>query len=193
MNRISEVKRETLETSIAIKLDLDNYNKPVINTPIPFFNHMLEALSFYAGWTLEMDAQGDVLVDDHHLVEDIGIVLGKAFDQALNNRVGIKRFASNYTPMDESLARCVLDISSRATLVYKVSFKRDQIGGLSLENIKEFLIAFANQSKITLHLDVLYGDNDHHKVEALFKSLGRAIKEAIIVETTDITSTKGVL
>jgi imidazoleglycerol-phosphate dehydratase len=154
---------------------------------------MLTAFSFYAGWSLDIDASGDVEVDDHHLVEDIGIVLGQAFNEALKNRKGIVRFASNYTPMDESLARCVLDISSRSTLVYRVSFKRDVIGGLSLENIQEFLKAFVNQSKITLHIDVMYGQNDHHKVEAIFKSLGRAINDAIQVKSNQVTSTKGVL
>jgi imidazoleglycerol-phosphate dehydratase len=119
--------------------------------------------------------------------------LGQAFNEALKNRKGIVRFASNYTPMDESLARCVLDISSRSTLVYRVSFKRDVIGGLSLENIQEFLKAFVNQSKITLHIDVMYGQNDHHKVEAIFKSLGRAINDAIQVKSNQVTSTKGVL
>lgn len=193
MNRSSRIKRETLETKVSIKLNLDNQETSSINTPVPFLNHMLTALSFYAGWTLEIDASGDVEVDDHHLVEDIGIVLGQAFDEALKSRKGIGRFASNYTPMDESLARCVLDISSRSTLVYRAAFKRDVIGGLSLENVEEFLKAFVNQSKITLHIDVLYGQNDHHKVEAIFKSLGRAIHDAIQVKNNQVTSTKGVL
>lgn len=193
MNRKSTLKRETLETNISVKLDLDNQETSSIITPIPFLNHMLTAFSFYAGWSLDIDASGDVEVDDHHLVEDIGIVLGQAFNEALKNRKGIVRFASNYTPMDESLARCVLDISSRSTLVYHASFKRDVIGGLSLENIQEFLKAFVNQSKITLHIDVMYGQNDHHKVEAIFKSLGRAINEAIQVKSHQVTSTKGVL
>jgi imidazoleglycerol-phosphate dehydratase len=193
MNRKSTVKRETLETNISVKLNLDNQETSSIITPIPFLNHMLTAFSFYAGWSLDIDASGDVEVDDHHLVEDIGIVLGQAFNEALKNRKGIVRFASNYTPMDESLARCVLDISSRSTLVYRVSFKRDVIGGLSLENIQEFLKAFVNQSKITLHIDVMYGQNDHHKVEAIFKSLGRAINDAIQVKSNQVTSTKGVL
>lgn len=191
--RTSTIKRDTLETNISLTLTLDGTGVIDIDTPVPFFNHMLTALAFYSGWDLTIKATGDVEIDDHHLVEDVGIVLGTAFKEALGDKQGITRFASALTPMDESLSKVVVDISNRPMLVFKPDFKRDEIGGLSLENVKEFFYAFAIESRITLHLAIEYGYNDHHKVEALFKGVGRVLKEASAISNNGVVSTKGVL
>jgi imidazoleglycerol-phosphate dehydratase len=191
--RTAKVERVTKETNITCELSFDKKEQSVIETGIPFLNHMLDAFSFYANMTLKLNATGDILIDDHHTVEDIGIVLGTCFNQALGDKIGIARFSSNLTPMDESLVQTVLDISNRPKLVFNSEFKREQIGGLSLENINEFLYAFVIEARITLHINVLYGNNDHHKVEAIFKSLGRAIKDAVEIKNNQVVSTKGIL
>lgn len=191
--RKSMITRRTKETDIRMTLDLDGSGNSRIDTGIPFFDHMLEAFVFHSGFDLELFAEGDLEKDDHHTVEDIGIVLGRAFNDALGNKTGINRFAENHTPMDESLVFVALDISNRPVCVFTGTFKRDAIGGLSLENIREFLIAFSTEARITLHVNVLYGQNDHHKAEAVFKGLGRALKEACQIESERIPSTKGSL
>jgi len=185
--------RTTKETTITVGLNLDGTGVSTIDTPIPFFNHMLRALAFYAKFDLNVTASGDTDVDDHHLVEDIGIVLGQALNRCLQDKTGITRFASALTPMDEALSCVVLDISNRPVLVFEADFKREQIGGLSLENVREFFYALAMESRVTLHLSVLYGSNDHHKVESLFKGVGRTLRTAVVVEGTEVPSTKGVL
>jgi imidazoleglycerol-phosphate dehydratase len=191
--RTSKITRTTLETTIELSLNLDGQGKVSIDTPVPFFNHMLTALAFYAGFDLTVVAKGDTEVDDHHLVEDIGIVLGQALKEALGDKVGITRFASALTPMDDALSRVVLDISNRPMLVFDATFQRESIGGLSLENVREFLYALAIESRTTLHASVLYGTNDHHKVESLVKGIGRVWKAAKRIESDVVTSTKGVL
>ncbi len=191
--RTSSLKRKTNETDISVSINLDGTGNCDIKTDIPFLNHMLTAFSLYSGIDLTITATGDVEVDDHHLVEDIGIVLGSVFQKALQDKVGITRFSETITPMDEALVRVVLDISNRPYLDFNGTFKRDQIGGLSLENIYEFLYAFAMESRVTLHIDVLKGQNDHHKAEAIFKGLGRAINVAKEVKSTRLPSTKGTL
>ncbi len=191
--RQAKQSRQTKETTITLTLNLDGNQNITINTGIAFFDHMLTAFAYYAGIDLTIEANGDIEVDDHHTVEDVGIVLGQALKEALNDKKGITRFASNFTPMDESLARTTLDISNRATLVYNASFTRDMIGSLSLENIREFFYALAMNAGMTLHIDVLYGSNDHHKAEAIFKGVGRAIKDAVQVTSDTIRSTKGSL
>lgn len=191
--RESMMTRETKETNIRMKLSIDGSGKASIDTGIPFFDHMLEALSFYGGIDLELVAQGDLDKDDHHTVEDIGIVFGRTFNEALGNKVGINRFAENLTPMDESLVRVVLDLSNRPVCVFSSDFRREKIGGLSLENIREFLVAFSTEARLTLHVEVLYGENDHHKAEAVFKGLGRALRQACRIGSSDIPSTKGTL
>jgi imidazoleglycerol-phosphate dehydratase len=153
---------------------------------------MLEACMFYAGVSLELEASGDMLVDDHHTAEDIGIVLGQAIKEALSNTCNINRFGSSYVPMDESLSRVVLDISNRPYLVYDVKLKNERIGNFTLDNTLEFFRAFVNESRITLHITNLYGQNDHHILESIFKAFGKALKQAIL-ETTTLQSTKGVL
>jgi imidazoleglycerol-phosphate dehydratase len=190
--RTAEILRETKETKIKISLNLDSKKNSSINTPIPFLSHMLEACMFYAGVSLELEASGDMLVDDHHTAEDIGIVLGQAIKEALSNTCNINRFGSSYVPMDESLSRVVLDISNRPYLVYDVKLKNERIGNFTLDNTLEFFRAFVNESRITLHITNLYGQNDHHILESIFKAFGKALKQAIL-ETTTLQSTKGVL
>lgn len=191
--RTSTIKRTTKETDIKLSLNLDGNRKISIDTPIPFFNHMLTAFAFYANIDLEITATGDTDIDDHHLVEDIGIVLGSAIKEALGDKVGITRFASTFTPMDEALSRVVIDISNRPMLVFDATFARESIGGLSLENIKEFFYALAMEARITLHIAALYGDNNHHIAESIFKGFGRTLNLAKTVTGDDVTSTKGVL
>lgn len=191
--RTSNLSRVTNETNITIKLELDGSGKSNINTPIPFFNHMLDSFTFYSGINLDISATGDIEIDDHHLVEDIGITLGIAFKEALGDKVGIQRFSSNLIPMDEALIQTALDISNRPKLVLNHPFTTERISNLTLANIEEFLYAFTIESRITLHQSVLYGKNGHHIAEAMFKSLGLAIKEAKQVQSDTITSTKGVL
>lgn len=191
--RTSTQKRTTKETDITVVLNLDGTNDISVDTGIPFFDHMVTALAFYAGWDLTIEASGDLEIDDHHTVEDIGITLGLALKDALGEKVGITRFASALTPMDESLSQVVLDVSNRPMLVYNVDFTRETINGLSLENIKEFFYAFAIESRITLHASILYGSNNHHMAEALFKGVGRVLRDACTVESNRVRSTKGVL
>ncbi|MFW6319746.1 MAG: imidazoleglycerol-phosphate dehydratase HisB [Bacillota bacterium] len=191
--RKTNITRKTKETTINLTLNLDGNQDITINTGIPFFDHMLTAFAYYAGIDLIIDAKGDTDVDDHHTVEDVGIVLGQALKETLKDKKGITRFASNFTPMDESLARTTLDISNRATLVYNAQFTRDTIGSLSLENIREFFYALAMNAAVTLHIDVLYGSNDHHKAEAIFKGVGRAINDAVQITSDTVRSTKGSL
>lgn len=191
--RFSNKERITNETNICINLKIDGEGKANIQTSIPFLDHLLTAFTFYSGFDLEIIARGDIEIDDHHTVEDIGILLGTVIKEALGSKIGIKRFSSVLTPMDEALTRIVLDISNRPRLVYRVDYIRNQIGSLSLENVYEFLYALVTESRITLHIETLYGDNDHHKFESIFKGLGMVFKEAVKIVSNDITSTKGVL
>lgn len=183
--------RQTKETDIKVTLDFES-NQTHIETPIPFFNHMLQAFIFYTRLPITLIAKGDVEVDDHHTVEDCGIVLGQIIRTYVDDIKTYTRFSSVYLPMDEALSRVVLDISNRPLLYYKASFNHQSIGGLTLQNVKEFFKAFSTEARITLHMETLYGENDHHKVESLFKACGIALREALAVESR-ITSTKGVL
>lgn len=191
--RNTSITRTTNETSISLDLNLDGTRKISISTGIPFFNHMLTALAFYANWDINITATGDLEIDDHHTVEDLGIVLGQAFKEALGAKTGITRFADTFTPMDEALAQVIIDISNRPYLAFVSPFKREQIGGLSLENINEFLYAFAMEARLTLHINVPRGTNDHHIAEAIFKGLGRTLDQAASISSTVLPSTKGVL
>ncbi len=193
MSRISKRNRITKETNIQLELNLEGNRKIDINTGIPFFDHMLTLFAFHASFDLSIQAQGDVSVDDHHTVEDVGIVLGEAVLEALGDKKGINRYGLSYLPMDEALSRAVIDISNRPFLHYQASFERQSIGGLSLENVIEFMRAFAVEARLSLHIETLYGDNDHHKVESLFKALGRSLREAVSIVGNDVNSTKGVL
>ena len=195
MERISNISRETKETRIQAALWLSG--GPVkIDTGIGFFDHMLHAWAFYAGFGLTLTAKGDLEVDGHHTVEDTGIVLGQALREALGDKVGIRRFGSAYVPMDEALAFVSLDISGRPFLVYDDGGEMaPMIGGYDTELTEEFLRAFAVNAGITLHVRVLYGKNSHHKVEAIFKALGHALRIAVEKDprVDGIPSTKGSL
>ena len=181
--------RTTKETSVTASL----FTKTtVIETPLPFFNHLLTALFFYADIPVDIKAKGDVEVDDHHLVEDVGIVLGQVFRDYLNTTTPYERFGTAYIPMDESLSRAVVDLSNRPTLVFLASFTNPMIGTLTLQNVKEFFKAFCHEARITLHIETLYGDNDHHQVESIFKAVGKALKFAL-GKTSSTQSTKGQL
>lgn len=190
--RKASANRTTKETQIAIALELDGQGMGQIDTPIGFFNHMLELFAFHSGMNLSIEAAGDTDVDDHHLVEDTGILLGKLVSEALGDKRGIARYGSCRLPMDESLAQIDLDFSGRPYLVFEGEFHRPMIGAFSTEMTEEFLRAFAFNAGLTLHVR-FSGKNDHHQVEAIFKSLARAIKQAIRIESDRLPSTKGVL
>lgn len=190
--RSAQVSRKTKETQIDLKLSLDG-GEVSVQTGIGFFDHMLTALAFYAGLGLQLTARGDLDVDGHHTVEDTGIVLGQALAQALGDKAGITRFSSVYVPMDEALARTVLDISGRPYLVFDAPMPQEVIGAYDSCLTEEFMRALAVNAGLTLHQHALYGKNAHHITEALFKSLGLALKEAVSIRGTGVTSTKGVL
>ncbi len=192
MGRIAQITRETKETQISLSLNLDG--GPVqIDTGIGFFDHMLTAMAFYAKIGLQITARGDLHVDAHHTVEDVGIVLGQALKQALGDKLGIRRFASAYIPMDEALCHTALDFSNRAYLHFDAEMPQEQIGGYDSCLTEEFMRAFAMNSATTLHMRALYGKNAHHITEALFKSLGVCIQDAAQITGEGVTSTKGVL
>lgn len=191
--RTQTINRTTKETNIQASINLDGTKQIQIETGVPFFDHMLTLFAFHGNFDLNLLAKGDVYVDDHHTVEDCGIVLGQAIYQALGDKKGIERYSSVYLPMDEALVRVVIDISNRPMLIFKGEFIRESIGGLSLENVREFLKAFTTEARITLHIEILDGLNDHHKVEAIFKGLGRALKLAVKQTSEELPSTKGVL
>lgn len=190
--RTAQVVRTTRETEVSLALSLDG-GVVSVQTGIGFFDHMLTALAFYAGWGLELTVQGDLEVDGHHTVEDTGIVLGQAIREALGDRAGIRRFAMSCVPMDEALCQTVLDVSNRPFLVFQAPMPQPMIGTYDACLTVEFMRALAVHSGITLHQSCLYGENAHHITEALFKSLGLAMKEAFLVEGTGVASTKGVL
>lgn len=195
MSRISTLERNTKETKIKLTINLDGEGKTNIDTGVGFFDHMLNLMAFHGGIDLEIKANGDLEVCDHHMVEDTGILLGKAFLEALGDKKGINRYGTFFLPMDETLVQVSLDISGRSFLVFDAEFKRDTVGTFSTEMTEEFFRAFAFNSGITLHAKVLYGSNDHHKIEALFKALGRALREAKSINENDmrLPSTKGML
>ena len=190
--RSSTQNRVTKETDIHLSLCLDGGDVSV-NTGIGFFDHMLTAFAVHGGFGLQLQVTGDLHVDCHHTIEDTGIVLGKAFQEALQDKGGIARFGSFYVPMDEALAFCSLDISGRAFLVYEAEYENQSIGALDCCMIKEFFRALAFQAGITLHMKILYGENDHHKAEALFKAFAHALKDAVTETGGGVLSSKGVL
>lgn len=191
--RKSHEIRNTKETQIEALINLDGCGKHKIESPIGFFNHMLALFAFHSNIDLDLSLKGDIEVCDHHMVEDCGILLGKLFADALANKAGIQRYGSARIVMDETLCSCDLDISGRPYLVFHADFKRESIQLFSTEMVKEFFYAFAMHAKITVHINVLYGDNDHHKIEAIFKSFARALREAIEVVGENIPSSKGVI
>ena len=192
--RTAQIHRVTKETDIQAKLNLDGSGICHTDTSIGFFDHMITALTVHSGIDLDLKVVGDIIVDCHHSVEDAGIVLGQAFAQALGDRSGIARYGHAFIPMDEALARAVLDISGRPFLVFDAAFTADAVGDLDNQMVEEFFRAFAFNAGITLHLCCEYGKNDHHKIEALFKATAHALKMAIApLEPGKTLSTKGVL
>lgn len=189
-----EVSRITKETEIKIRVELDNRGKADISTGIGFFDHMLTAFSVHSGISMSIHVKGDLHVDGHHTVEDTGIALGQALAVALGDKSGIARYGTAYIPMDESLAFTSLDISNRPFLVFNAEFVNQSCGGYDLCLTEEFFRAFAYNAGITLHINLLYGSNDHHKCEAIYKSAAHALKQAVVLtENGKTLSTKGVL
>lgn len=187
--------RKTLETDLTCKLNLDGSGCFSGSTGIGFFDHMMTLFAKHANFDLEWNCKGDLQVDTHHTVEDMGILLGEALKEALGDKRGIKRYGTFYCPMDETLTRTSLDLSGRGYLVYDVAITQDRVGDFETEMLREFLYAFAINSATTLHVTTLYGSNNHHILESVFKSLGRALREAVSIEagSQDIPSTKGTL
>lgn len=193
--RTSTITRQTKETAISLSLNLDGSGKAELKTGIGFFDHMLDAFSRFALIDLTLSCKGDLHVDAHHTVEDVGICLGKALRDALGSREGIRRAASAYMPMDEALAFCALDISGRPYLAFSAEFSAPMVGSLDTQLAEEFFRAVAVNAGLTLHLKVLDGRNDHHKMEALFKAFGLALRDAAAFDPriTGVLSTKGAL
>lgn len=194
--RIAEIKRETAETEIELSIDLDGVGDSTVNTGVGFLDHMLTLFSRHGRFDLNLTCDGDVYVDDHHSVEDIGICLGKAFAQALGEMRGINRYGHIILPMDETLILCAVDISGRACLCFEADFPSDKIGTFDTELVEEFFAAFVRSSNVTLHIKQISGKNSHHIAEGIFKAFGRTMKTAVAIDAElgdEIPSTKGVL
>lgn len=190
--RYAEVERETKETRIQVVVDLDGGHRVDVQTGIPFFDHMLNAMAFYSGINLGVSCEGDLDVDDHHTVEDVGICIGRAIKDSLEGSDPIQRFGSIHAVMDESLALVALDISGRGMLTYDCVFTRERLGGLSTENVREFFRALAHHSGISLHIHRIASANDHHLCEAVFKGFGLALAQAVRRNESRLgVSTKG--
>jgi imidazoleglycerol-phosphate dehydratase len=194
--RQAAVKRATKETQISVSVDLDGTGKAVISTGVGFFDHMLDLLARHARIDLEVSAKGDLHIDDHHTVEDVGIALGQAVRQALGDMKGVTRYADVHLPMDETLTRVAIDISGRPFLVFKTAFHSAKIGTFDTQLVREWFQAFAMNAGITLHVETLYGANDHHVAESCFKGLARALRIAVAIDSQakdEVPSTKGSL
>jgi imidazoleglycerol-phosphate dehydratase len=193
MSRSAKIVRKTTETDIQLEIDLDTSASSKIATSIPFFDHMLDLFSRHGLFKLIVKSKGDTEIDDHHLVEDLGICLGQAVSQALGQKISINRYGSASVPMDECLCHVNMDISGRPYLIYKVKYERRKIGGFDPSLVKEFFKAFTDHSGITLHINMAYGSNSHHIIEAVFKAFGRALRQAVILnkDIDGVLSTKG--
>jgi len=194
-HRKAEVNRKTKETNISLRLNLEGSGKQSIHTGIPFFDHMLSLLAYHSNMDLSLKARGDLGVDAHHTVEDVGICLGDGIRKALGEAKGIQRYGMALIPMDEALASVALDLSMRPWLVFHMKLMRSRIGTFDLELVEEFFKALCNHGRLTLHVNLLYGRNSHHMVEAVFKGFGRALRQAVSVDerSSGIPSTKGIL
>ncbi len=194
--RKAEVVRKTKETQITVRLDLDGRGATRLATGLPFLEHMLDQLARHGLLDLEIDAKGDLEIDAHHTVEDIGITLGQAFAKAVGDKAGVRRFGHAYVPLDEALSRVVLDLSGRPGLEYHVKFTRALIGDFDVDLVHEFFQGFVNHAQVTLHVDNLRGDNAHHQCETVFKAFARALRVAVEADPRaqgSIPSTKGSL
>lgn len=191
--RKATLRRTTVETDISISLTIDGTGRFEGTSGIGFFDHMLHLLARHSGMDISLTCQGDLDVDNHHTIEDIGITLGEVFEKALGDKKGIHRYGCFFCPMDETLSRIVLDLSGRSYLVFDVDIPVERIGSFETEMTREFFLAFANNAKMNLHMATLYGVNGHHIVESLFKGIGHALKEAVTIEGDTVLSTKGVL
>ena len=195
-DRKASIARDTNETKIKVSLNLDGTGKANFSTGVPFFEHMLDQLARHGMLDLSIDCDGDNHVDDHHSVEDVGIVLGQAFAKALGDKAGIVRYGVAYVPLDEALSRVVIDFSGRPGLYFECEFVRDRVGTFDVELCEEFFHGFVNHAGATLHIDNLKGHNEHHKIETIFKAFGRAIRVAVEKDSKlggRPASTKGVL
>ncbi|MER3124295.1 imidazoleglycerol-phosphate dehydratase HisB [Bacillus pumilus] len=193
--RQAETARQTNETNISLALEIDGEGKADIQTDVPFMTHMLDLFTKHGHFNLTVDAKGDTDVDDHHTTEDIGIVLGQMFKEALGDKKGIKRYGSSFVPMDETLAQVVVDLSNRPHLEMRAVFPSQKVGTFDTELVHEFLWKFALEARINLHVIVHYGTNTHHMIEAIFKAMARALDEATTIDprVKGIPSTKGML
>lgn len=192
-SRTGKARRESLETNIEVSLALDGSGNSSIETGVPFFNHMLASWARHSGLDLEVNARGDTEIDDHHTVEDTALVLGKAFLNALGDRASIARFGHAYVPMDEALARCVVDISGRPFLVYKAESVLPYAGQFQTYLAEHFFRSFAQEARITLHVELMYGTDPHHALEAMFKAFALATRRSVALTGGGLPSTKGVL
>ena len=196
MERTASITRNTKETQIALSLNLDGKGSYQVDTGIGFFDHMLEGFSRHGFFDLNIQVKGDLQVDTHHTIEDIGIVLGTAIKEAVGEKKGIRRYGSFLLPMDETLVMTALDLSGRSYLVMDVEIPTEKVGDFDTELVKEFMIALSSNSRMTLHFKMFHGENSHHIIEAMFKGLGRALGEAVSIDEKyrdEIPSTKGVL
>jgi len=193
--RKAEVTRNTNETKISVKLDLDGTGKARIATGVPFLDHMLEQVARHGAFDVEATAQGDLHIDGHHTVEDVGITLGQAFARAVGDKKGVRRYGHAYVPLDEALSRAVVDLSGRPGLEFHIEFSRARIGEFDVDLVHEFFQGFVNHAHVTLHVDNLKGVNAHHQAETAFKAFGRALRMAVEVDprVQDVPSTKGSL
>jgi imidazoleglycerol-phosphate dehydratase len=194
--RVANVNRDTKETRISIKLDLDGTGQCKLDIGLPFFEHMLEQVARHGMLDITIKAEGDLHIDAHHTVEDVGISLGQAFDQALGDKTGIRRYASAYVPLDEALSRVVLDCSGRPGLSWRVNFPRSRVGDFDVDLLVEFFQGFVNHARVTLHVDNIEGKNAHHIAETVFKAFGRALRAAVEPDPRMagiLPSTKGTL
>ena len=193
--RTAEVKRDTRETKIRVRLDLDGSGAGKLDTGIPFLDHMLDQVARHGVFDLEISAKGDLHIDAHHTVEDIGITLGQAFLKALGDKQGVRRYGHAYVPLDEALSRVVVDLSGRPGLDFKIDFVRARIGEFDVDLVHEFFQGFANHAQVTLHVDNVKGDNAHHQAETAFKAFARALRVAVELDPRikGVPSTKGSL
>ena len=193
--RIAKIERITSETKIKLELNLDGSGKADVKTGIGFLDHMLDLWAFHGLFNLKLTCKGDLKIDAHHTTEDIALALGSALDEAVGEKKGIVRYGYSYLPMDEALLRVALDLSGRPEFVFSGEFAQSSIGHLDTQMIRHFFKSLAMSSRMTLHMSILYGINDHHKCEGLFKALGRALRQAVEIDPrrTGVASTKGIL